>query len=495
MKSVKLFFKSYWKPLLLILIFYVFTLLAILRANDYYVDDTGRAVIGYGWTSDFKRYSSTFLSFFLLNLNTKAADLSPFTQIFALALVALSSVILCLLLTGKKNGEKLPALPLALSAFLGIAPYSISLWVYKFDAPCMALALFVSILPFLFKDAKKKFIFPLVSIFCLVVMWTSYQAFSGVYPLLCVLIVLLELLRGEKLKSLSRFLIVSVISYLLAGLVYKILPDFSVAPSYRATEIFALSELIPGFFKNLALVFSTIWSDFTLIWKVALFLSALVFLLSFVLRKGNRLKSLGFGCLILISLAVISFGPFLVLREIALTPRSLCASSVAFACLGIILGDNLNKKLRLLSAPTFLLLYSFMIFAFALGNAFADQKAYHTFRNSALASDLAALYPDSAVLAQKKVQILGGIGLSAVSEHVAEQYPLTPRILDEGQTGLSEHVWGTRRLLFYYGLTFDNFFVADNGRFDCNSFSLKLETAYHKILESSDESSVCIVVK
>ncbi|MBQ2637963.1 hypothetical protein IJG10_02460, partial [Candidatus Saccharibacteria bacterium] len=64
-----------------------------------------------------------------------------------------------------------------------------------------------------------------------------------------------------------------------------------------------------------------------------------------------------------------------------------------------------------------------------------------------------------------------------------------------GQTGLSEHVWGTRRLLFYYGLTFDNFFVADNGRFDCNSFSLKLETAYHKILESSDESSVCIVVK
>ncbi len=83
--KIKLFFKTYWKPLTLIFLFYCFALLAVLRANDYYVDDTGRAVIGYGWTSDFKRYGSTFL---------------------------------------------------------GVAPYSLALWLYKFDAPCMALALF-----------------------------------------------------------------------------------------------------------------------------------------------------------------------------------------------------------------------------------------------------------------------------------------------------------------------------------------------------------------
>ncbi len=136
-----------------------------------------------------------------------------------------------------------------------------------------------------------------------------------------------------------------------------------------------------------------------------------------------------------------------------------------------------------------------MVYSFSFGNAFADQKSYADFRNRELASDLAHLYPDRAVLAKKQVQIRGGIGPSAVTRHLSELYPLTPRLIDEGQTGLSEHVWGTRRLLFYYGLRFDNYFVAANGTFDCESFNLKLDTAYHSILESPDSTSLCLVIK
>ena len=493
--EVKLFLKTYWKPLLFIFLFYCFSFLAIIRANEYYVDDTGRAVIGYGWTSDFKRYSSTFLSFFLLNMNTKVVDLSPFTQIFALLLTAFSSVFLCLILSGKKNGAKLSTLSLVLSTFLGIAPYSISLWIYKFDAPCMALALFVSIVPFLFRSGKNRFLYPVASIFCLLILWTSYQAFSGVYSLLCLLIVVNELTSKKKTKPTIRFLLISVGSYLLSAILYKILPDVGLAPSYRSTEIFGMLELVPGIINNLRALFATIWSDFPLAWKVLLSATIVVFPLSFIFKKGNHAKNFGIGFLTLLAIFTTCFGPFLALKELALQPRSLCAFSVALACLGIILGNNLKKKLQLLSIPSLLLIYSFMIFSFALGNALAGQKAYSTFRNSTLASDLSRLYPDSSEFSQKQVQILGDIGLSAVTKHASESYPLIPRIIDESQTGLSEHVWGTRRLLFYYGLKFDNYFVAKNEKFDYELFNIKLDSQYHKIYESQDSTKICIVLK
>ena len=55
--------RPYIKPFLVVFIIYFVALSSILRANYSYMDDAGRAVNGYAWTSDFNRVSSSLLGF------------------------------------------------------------------------------------------------------------------------------------------------------------------------------------------------------------------------------------------------------------------------------------------------------------------------------------------------------------------------------------------------------------------------------------------------
>ncbi len=88
------------------------------------LQDLRRSVTGYGWTPDFNRYSSSALQFFLINMNLKLVDLSPYTQILALLFTTLSSFILIYLFTAP-NQKPSPLIVIA-PTFLGLCPYTIS---------------------------------------------------------------------------------------------------------------------------------------------------------------------------------------------------------------------------------------------------------------------------------------------------------------------------------------------------------------------------------
>ncbi len=95
--------RAYLKPFLIIFGIYCFAMLAIWLAGVSYADDAGRAITGKGWTSDFNRYSSSLLSFFLIQMRFSLVDISPLGQILAMGLLTISTLILVELFGDKKE--------------------------------------------------------------------------------------------------------------------------------------------------------------------------------------------------------------------------------------------------------------------------------------------------------------------------------------------------------------------------------------------------------
>lgn len=499
-RGIKLFFnflKQNKKIFIIIFAVYCFAFVAIWRANFYYADDVGRSVIGYGWTSDFGRYSSSALQFFLLNMNLKLVDLSPYTQVFALLLTAFSSFILIYLFTER---EKKPSFPTILaSAFLGLCPYTIACFVYKFDAPCMALALFATVFPFLFYFSKRSTFFG-ASLICLLIMWTSYQAYSGVYVVMAIAMAFKSILDKEIFKEVLKRTLFAAFSFFVVVILYKIcFPDVN---GYRSIEMFSFAKLIPGFLGNLFAVLGLIWASFNAFWKILTILFFGVYLISFLAVEDSWKKKLrnflfGLGCLFLF--VIFSFGAFLLLKEDYFPIRSFCGISVAFTVLGLFTARNMSGlKIKpyfsaILAAPMALLLYQFFVFEVAFGNVLSDQWRYSSFRIEALADDLAELFPDKAEQQNTQLQIQGDIGFSAITAHVATEYPIINELITSETSGLTEHVWGSRRAYYYYDLNFEDAFVALTGRFDYSSMNKIKDTSYHTIY--MDDGRVCVVLK
>ena len=491
------FFKQNKKLFFILLAAYCFAFIAIWRANYYYADDVGRAVVGYGWTSDFNRYSSSALQFFLVNMNLKLVDLSPYTQVLALALTALSSMMLIYLFS--KRDKKPSFLAVAASAFLGLCPYTVACFVYKFDAPCMALALFASILPFLFYDSRRPIFFA-ISTICLLVMWTSYQSYSGIYVILTLAIALKSMMEKEKFSSILKRTLFCVLPFFLAVVLYKFcLPEII---SYRSLEVYSFTELIPGLWGNFFGVISKVWSSFNDFWKLLAVLFCAVYLISFFLQEVSikqKLKNFFFGSVFMILSLAFATGATLLLKETYYPPRSFCGFSVVFAVLGLFIAYGLSDRETkhfgkiFLALPVILLLYQFFVFEIAFGNALADQWRYSSFRIETLARDLSELFSDSSAQENVKLQIRGDIGYSEMVSHVAKEYPIMNELITDESTGLSEHVWGVRRLYYNYGLNFGDAFVALAGSYDYESMEMVKDTSYHTIY--IDDDKACVVLK
>ena len=81
----------------------------------------------------------------------------------------------------------------------------------------MSLSILVSILPFIFWESRK--LFSLCSVVCIYLMCNSYQASSGIYIVMTLTLLFLEVVYSGKLNIKS--LICSVLSYVGAWLYIK----------------------------------------------------------------------------------------------------------------------------------------------------------------------------------------------------------------------------------------------------------------------------------
>jgi hypothetical protein len=417
-----------------------------------------------------------------------------------MAFLSITSIIVTYIFCDKK----IKYLPLIMSTFIGLMPFAISCWLYKFDAPCMALSILASVIPFLLwskinvkLSIKKMTLFALGIFGCLMVMWTSYQASSGIFIVMTMGMLLKTFLDKSKLRpAIGKAALCAALFVLSACFLKFGLPDLG---SYRSTHIYSLSDMPVGILDNATKMLASFMSSFNAIQLILLALFVVAFVISLYIhskrRKLMKVFDVEMGLIFVIFGIILSYGAYLVLQEPSQDARSLISIGIVIAIMGILMTRNLRKTPeKLLASPAMVLLCSFIAFALAFGNALADQERWANFRTQLLASDLSQIN-----LNQGSTLFKGTIGESAVTTSVRERYPVVNLIMDESVYGLGNesgkpNVFGFARLGSYYGLTyigsFDWIFTEPS---DCTE--VLVDNYYHTISKNDTGKLICITIR
>ena len=144
-------YKFLIKPFLCIMIIFAIAIIAIIRADYYYVDDAKRAAEGVAGWVNFSRYITEFLAP-ILHADTYLTDISPLPQLLAVCIMAITGVIVLYIY---KNEKKFSIWEVIAVIPLGLSPYFLECLTFKYDAPYMALSVLASVVPLLFRKKKK----------------------------------------------------------------------------------------------------------------------------------------------------------------------------------------------------------------------------------------------------------------------------------------------------------------------------------------------------
>jgi VIT1/CCC1 family predicted Fe2+/Mn2+ transporter len=412
-------YKRFVTPALFLFLIYFIAYFSLIRSDFSYNDDLRRAATGYHRWKGWSRYVPQFLST-VLHADPVLSDISPFTQILALAITTVNSLLLICIFEVKISIKSLIA-----SLPVGLTPYFLENLSYKFDSPYMALSVLFPLLPFVFIKQYKTYI--VTSIVCLLLMCATYQASSGIYIIVVLFMAFKFLLYEEKeIRDILIFLVISISCYCFSLISFKLF--FLIASdSYGvSTSIMPMSSFFSGIFKNILTFYSAINQDFGIIWKV-LTLALCIFFSYSVVKAAGQKKILFFvlSCLILFFCSFLSYGAFLVLEHPLFSPRSLYGIGFFISIICLFLLSN-TKAIAFISV--LLLNWCFFVFALSYGNALADQKRYSNFRMSLLASDLGKLYPDYNV--QKYyIKTKNSIGYGPLTRNISRHYPIINKLV------------------------------------------------------------------
>ncbi len=514
------------KAVLFLLGVYIVSLLSLLRANYSYIDDMGRAAYGYtGWEERFSRYLSTFSSY-VLHAGKYLSDISPLPQIIAVCIMIFASTLLLYTVTGKKRytiWELIAVIP------MGLSPYFLECFSYKYDAPYMALSVLVSIVPILLIK-KKNWIYVLGAFICSIAMCTSYQASSGIFPMIVVLLSFLGWNRGEKIADLGIFIVKSAVGYLLGILFYQFFL-MKPAESYVSNSIASPKEII----KHYITYFELLYNDLKKIWLVFIGIICICFIICMI--KSSRQKKIvaffvsiftitfellyndlkkiwlvfiGIICICFIicmikssrqkkivaffvsiftitTMAFLSWGLYPALSTPLTAPRAMYGFCVFISLISLSV-VSITKKQYLLKFVSLVLSWCFIIFSLTYGNALVEQEKYADFRIETVIQDLNNLeifQLDS----EKKIQITGTIGWAPIIRNKPQHYRILNRLVPI--TFQEKSFWGDYKLLHYYGV--ENL-VRDTS-IDLTVLDLPKvrDTMYHNIY--ADKNNVLIELK
>ena len=330
-------------------------------------------------------------------------------------------------------------------------------------------------------------------------MWTSYQAASGVLPLVILGIIVVESLQQK--NSLRTRQILSKVwpfaaGYLLATVVFLLIPTST--SNYRDTSMYPLNQLLPGIIYNLCLLRDALRLLLsTKVWLVLLTLTGIVFIIALALAHHSsikhKLQQLSLGILLITVGLPLSYGAFLMLQSPPTWGRSLLGVGVYLSIIAVItITTARTPRLRQASClPIFALAFSFLSYAFAYGNALSSQWQYAQFRIENLSTTLSQLAADDEIKIdqQHSIQLSGDIEWSPVMEHITSLYPVTSIIFDGHSELHGNNDWGYIRLVSYYGIGMR---MDINHTVQCN---LELVDDAYQIVSSDDNSNVCVQLK
>ena len=477
MGSTLRFLLSLTMPVGIFSAIYLLGISAILRANFNYMDDMGRACFGYGaWY--FSRPLSNILALFL-HADDYLTDISPLPQILAAVLMAAASVVVLYAVTGKKRftlWEYVSVLP------LGLSPYFLQCLSFKYDAPYMAISVLAAVAPLVMQKYPPPLVLLLLTIFCTVVMCCTYQASTGIYPMLVILLVFVRWLRRENSRDIFWFAAVSAAGYCAGIGIYKI---FIMAPKatydYVDSSLPPISQLFSHTFQNYKRFFSYILSDFDYKWLLLAALLAAAFILIAVRdSKRNKLLSLLAATGVLCMLLLTCFGGYPLLTKTLFSPRAMYGFGALLAFLAVFVASA--KKAFSAKLVSLALSWAFFVFAFTYGNALYAQKMYTDFRVEEVIQSIAddeIFHSCQPIL----TQVDGSIGLAPIVKNVPTDSGILRRLIPT-TFGSSSGTYSAYGFAHYYGLpelVFDS--SVDLATFDLPVID---ETVYHRVYGDKD---------
>lgn len=481
MKKIVQKFREYLfmkKAVLVLAMLYTLGISAILRADFKYIDDLGRVRYGYRGWNDFSRYLNECLSV-VLHADAYLTDISPLPQLTAVLILAVAGSVVVFVLTGKREfcfWNSIAVLP------MGLSPYFLECFSYKYDSPYMALSVLASVLPLLLQE-QGLFIYFAASVAGSAAMCMTYQASSGIFPMLVILLCLQQWNQGKHIRESLRFGLVSMGGYVAGLLLFRFL-IMTPVDDYISLSIVS----VPRMARQLSAYYVYVWQDLKKWW--ILLAGAVVFAFVYsTVRDTVQRKWAAFilSVLTLLLMGLVCFGVYPVIETPRYQPRTMYGIGVLIAFLGV----PVMNAVRLYPGKLvyLLLCWAFFSFSFTYGNALAEQQRYTDFRIQLVIEDmdgLAVFGSDE----EKTVQIDGDIGQSPVLRQQRQSYQILNRLIPSTFGG---GAWNWNKYYFYEYFSLKN--VIRDTSADLTTYQLPLlqDGMYHAIY--GDEQHVLIELK
>lgn len=477
-------YKFLIKPFVALTAIFLIGIIGLLRTNYSYLDDAARVAQGYKGWNNFSRFLSSFLSTFI-HTGNYLTDVSPLPQIIAVLIMGLSAAIFIYVISENKKfswWNIIAVIP------LGLSPYFLQCFSYKYDSPYMALSVLASVFPLLFINHRKILYFFAAFIGILIVC-TTYQAASGIFPLLVVLISFKRWNNNEKSKDIIKFIVLSASAYLL-GIIFFMLFIFQpLKDSYVSLPSSLNIDYIILLLRNLGEYFVYVFIDFKRQWILIILLICIGFVYVCTINS-KRKKVLAFfvSILTLIAMAFLTFGLYPFLTEPLYEARALYGVGAFLAAVAVTISSS--KKAYLFKILCIVLSWIFFVFGFTYANALKEQSEYIDFRMVAVVEDLNELdimKTDNT----KTVQITGTIGYSPIIQNMPDNYEMLHRLVPKGFYG--GVYWGGYKFMNYYNLK--NVVWNESTGEDISGYDLPVlkDTMYHTI--KGNEKYILIELK
>ncbi|MBP3784350.1 MAG: glucosyltransferase domain-containing protein [Butyrivibrio sp.] len=473
---------SYGKELLIMAVIFLIEVSAIIRANFYYNDDLGRNIEGYTGNAFDSRYVADWVSI-IVGGNKHNTDVSPLTQILACIFLAAAVVAVVYVFT---KGRDFTVLHYVCGTLI-MSPYFLSNMSYKYDSVFMAMSVFAAVLPFVFWVRDSKVLFYLSSVICLLVMCMTYQASSGIYPMMALMMAFLSWNRGEKsFKESALFLLKCAGVYLVTLAFFALFLMKPIEEGYINTDVFSAGDFIGGVISNYKEFYLTVVGDFMKNWNILAFLLVVLLGVLFVVKSSrNKFVSAGMFVILLALMLLVVFGVYPAFSLTLILPRSMYGFSFFLMVCGfaILTFDGILPW----GGKAAILVLSWCLFAFSFtyGNALAQQMKYVDFRVQEVIDDLADLdvmMTDD----EKRMVVEGDIGFCPAIENYTYDYVLIKKLVPVYFQG-GTHDWSSAYFYRYFKLpNIKRVYTLD----DAGEFETVQESAYHEILVNKDNDII-----
>lgn len=429
-------------------VLFITVLVPILLTGRPCNDDLARSVLGsYGWV-DNGRYLSNILMRALELGASRATDIAPVPQLLAILALGFAGVLLV-------RRFEIASVPLGILVTLplGMQPFFLQNFSYRFDSVTMAGALLCSVAAISARDRSWRN--GLSGTIALLAAFNLYQPAFNVFLVLAVFELAFGIAQGLPDRDIARTAGFRASQALIAAVVYKLLFTAGIKDwvADHGETIQSFDALPASLWALLRYVRDTLGGRLASIFLVLTILAALpaiVIGIKFSWREQSMRAAMWRSIFLALWPAfglIASIGPMLLLVAPVFAPR-------VFPAIGALISASLisaayagQRSGRLRPVPyalggAFLIVSA--ITAGAYSNAAAEQMKFEDTIASTLQDDLAQLKSNAPL---SSYVILGSAGYAPATQHAIAQFPIVGRLLE---SYLAQDTFFTRSYLQHF---------------------------------------------